>query len=94
MYIDNQVKRIRITWTEIAVHTYERISRSKWRIQLNYACGAEMFLENQPDDLIQCLVLGAFNSGKKIIINDSEVEVSRARMAFADYRELQGLLIE
>ena len=94
MYIDNQVKRIRITWTEIAVHTYERISRSKWRIQLNYACGAEMFLENQPDDLIQCLVLGAFNSGKKIIINDSDVEVSRARMSFADYRELQGLLIE
>ena len=94
MYIDNQIKRIRITWTEITVHTYERISRSKWRIHLNYACGAEMFLENQPDDLIQCLVLGAFNSGKKIIINDSEVEVSRARMAFADYRELQGLLIE
>jgi hypothetical protein len=94
MYIDNQIKRIRITWTEISVHTYERISRSKWRIQLNYACGAEMFLENQPDDLIQCLVLGAFNSGKKIIINDSDIEVSRARMAIADYRELQGLLIE
>ena len=52
MYIDNQIKRIRIPWTNISVHTYERVSRSKWRIKMNYACGAEMFLENQPDDMV------------------------------------------
>ena len=69
MYIDNQIKMIRITWSDIAVHTYERVSRSKWRIKLNYACGAEMFLENLPDDLIQCLALGAFNSRKAIQTN-------------------------
>lgn len=66
MYIDNQIKMFRISWTPITLHVYERTSRSKWTIKLSYACGAEMFLENQPDDLIQCLVLGAFNSRKDI----------------------------
>ena len=94
MYIDNQIKRIRISWTEISVHTYERVSRSKWRIKMNYACGAEMLLENQPDDLIQCLVLGAFNSARKIIINDSEVKAVHPGTPVLTYRELQGLFIE
>lgn len=94
MYIDNQIKRIRIPWTEIAVHTYERLSRTKWRIKMNFACGAEMFLENQPDDMIQCLVLGAFNSGKKIIINDADVEAAHPGTPVTTYRELQELIIQ
>ncbi len=51
MYIDSQLTMFWVAWTEHTRHTYERVSRSKWRIKLNSACGAEMFLENQPDDL-------------------------------------------
>ena len=94
MYIDSQIKRFRIPWTEIVIHTYERLSRTKWRIKMNYACGAEMFLENQPDDMIQCLVLGAFNSGKPITMNDTELEVAHPGVPVPSYRELQGLIIE
>ncbi len=94
MSIDSQIKRIRIQWTDIAIHTYERISRSKWRIKMNFACGAEMLLENHPDDMIQCLVLGAFNSGKKLIVNDAAIDVAHPGTPVTTYRELQGLFIE
>ena len=95
MYIDNQIKRVRVTWTEIVIHTYVRVSRSKWTIQMNYACGAEMFLENQPDDLIQCLILGAYNSNKPIECEQFQVaaDAERRTPPPTSYRELQDLLM-
>ncbi len=95
MYIDNQLKLFRISWTPHTLHVYERISRSKWRIKLSYACGAEMFLENQPDDLIQCLVLGAYNSSKGITTNLSEIPADTDRPAEppASWRELQDMIL-
>lgn len=96
MYIDNQVKRFAITWTEIVHHTYLRTSRSKWRIKLNYACGAEMILENQPDDLIQCMVLGAFNSHKEIRsdVKDIPADVDRPDQPIDSWRDFQTFLID
>ena len=96
MYIDNQIKRIRVTWTEIVVHTYERVSRSKWTIQMNYACGAEMYLENQPDDLIQCLVLGAYNSQKEIQSEHFQVAAEAERLSPppTSWRQLQDQLMD
>ncbi len=95
MYIDNQIKRIRVTWTEIVIHTYQRTSRTKWTIQMNYACGAEMFLENQPDDLIQCLVLGAYNSQKSIESDYFQIGTGAERKMPppTNWRELQDLLM-
>ncbi|MFO1351358.1 MAG: hypothetical protein U1F68_12070 [Gammaproteobacteria bacterium] len=69
MITDNRINRFEITWTAICTHTYERVSRSKWRILMNYVCGAHMSLEGIPDDLIQCLVLGAYSSGLAIEAN-------------------------
>ncbi len=96
MYIDNQLKMFRITWNDIMLHVYERVSRSKWRIKLSYACGAEMFLENQPDDLIQCLVLGAFNSRKEIQTNQRTISADEARSdpPPGTWRELQDIVLE
>ena len=95
MYIDNQIKFIRVTWGPIVVHTYDRVSRAKWRIKLNYACGAEMFLENQPDDLIQCLILGAFNSGKAMQIGERQfpAEESRPMPPIGGWAELQEVIL-
>lgn len=96
MYIDNQLKMFRITWSDIILHVYERVSRSKWRIKLSYACGAEMFLENQPDDLIQCLVLGAFNSRKEIQTDQRTISADEARSdpPPGTWRELQDIVLE
>ncbi len=96
MYIDNQIKRIRVTWTEIVIHTYHRVSRSKWTIQMNYACGAEMHLENMPDDLIQCLVLGAYNSRREIQSEHFQIaaDAERQMPPPTSWRELQGLLMD
>ena len=95
MYIANQIKRVRVTWTEIVIHTYVRVSRSKWTIQMNYACGAEMFLENQPDDLIQCLILGAYNSNKAIESEHFQIAADAPRQTPppTSWRELQDLLM-
>lgn len=93
MYIDNQIKRIRVKWPPITIHTYERVSRSKWRIKLNYACGAEMTLENIPDDVIQSLVLGAFNSRHEIETSLGAVSGERPDQPPATWAELQPLLI-
>lgn len=96
MYIDSQLTMFRVAWTEHTRHAYERVSRSKWRIKLSYACGAEMFLENQPDDLIQCLVLGAFNSKKEIQTNLNQVPAQTAGSdpPLGTWRELQGLVLD
>ena len=96
MYIDNRLKMFRITWNDITLHVYERVSRSKWRIKLSYACGAEMFLDNQPDDLIQCLVLGAFNSRKEIQTNQRTISANEARSdpPPGTWRELQDIVLE
>ena len=96
MYIDNQVKQFRVMWSEHIRHAYDRISRSKWEIRLSYACGAEMVLENQPDDLIQCLVLGAFNSRMEIKSDVRDVLVAAERTAgpVASWREFQELLLD
>jgi hypothetical protein len=96
MYIDNQLKMFRIQWNEITLHVYERVSRSKWKIKLSYACGAEMFLENQPDDMIQCLVLGAFNSRKEIQTNQRTISADEFRDGPppGTWRELQDIVLE
>lgn len=95
MYVDNGLKTIKIQWTEIVTHTYHRISRAKWKIEMNYVCGAHMTLENQPDDLIQCLLLGAFNSGKTIRIEERAIAADAGHPAgsIESYRDLQPLLL-
>ncbi len=96
MYIDNQIKEVRVSWSDHIRHAYHRVSRSKWQITLSYACGAEMVLENQPDDLIQCLLLGAYNSrkdirtGAKDLLADSEGSTG----PLESYRDLQGRLLD
>lgn len=96
MYIDSQIKMFRLFWPPITTHTYKRISRSKWRVQLNYACGAEMFLEDQPDDFIQCLVLGAFNSHIDITTNVKEIpsDIERPAQPVITWKEFQPLVLE
>jgi hypothetical protein len=42
MITDNQINRFKMQWTEICQHTYERLGRAKWRIKMDYACGAAM----------------------------------------------------
>ena len=97
MYIDNNIKKIIIeNWTEIVTHEYERISRTKWRIHLIYVCGAEMYLEDQPDDLIQCLVVGAVNSKKPITLNSGElsINVKEVREPISEWRDLKQLIVD
>lgn len=95
MYIDIQIKMIRVNWTDHTLHAYERVSRSKWRIKLSYACGAEMFLENQPDDLIQCLAVGAFNSRKRIQTNvgDLPADAERPDVPAGHWRDVQERIL-
>ncbi len=92
MITDNSLNDIRIAWNEIATHRYERISRAKWRAFLTYACGASTNLDNLPDDLIQCLVLGAYNSGRTVQTNLGESAGMGASGA-ADWRDLQAILL-
>lgn len=96
MYIDSQIKMFRLFWPPISTHTYERVSRSKWRVQLNYACGAEMSLEGQPDDFIQSLVLGAFNSHIDISTNIKELpsDMERPSPPITTWKEFQHLIID
>ena len=96
MYIDNNIKKIIIkNWTEIYTHEYERISRTKWRIHLIYP-RAEMYLEDQPDDLIQCLVVGAVNSKKPITLNSGElsINVKEVREPISEWRDLKQLIVD
>jgi hypothetical protein len=55
-----------------------------------------MFLEDQPDDLIQCLVLGAYNSQVQIHLESAEGLVSApgAARPVATWRELQTIILE
>lgn len=70
MYIDGRIRLFDgIAWSDISTHRYERVSRTQWRIKIELVCGAHMTIENIPDDLIQCLVLGAFNCGKRLDTN-------------------------
>lgn len=94
MYIANHIKSVGIQWTEIAFHRYERLSRTKWQISMEYACGAHMVLENQPDDMIQCLILGAYNSGRTLQLEDREVVIQPGDKPLATYRALQELLVD
>lgn len=94
MITDNRINRFDMQWTEICRHTYERLGRSKWRIKMDYACGAHMTLENMPDDLIQCLVRGAVNSGIAANTNIGAIPARAGSDAPpAQWREIQeGLL--
>ena len=96
MYIDNNIKKIIIeNWTGIVTHEYERISRTKWRIHLIYA-RAEMYLEEQPDDLIQCLVVGGVNSKKPITLNSGElsINVKEIREPIGEWRDLKQFIVD
>ena len=95
MYISSEINSVSIQWTEICRHEYERISRPKWRIDFYYKCGARMDYEDISDDMIQCLILGAFNSKKKIETNLGRVEVNENLICFpiADWSELQQHIV-
>ena len=96
MYIDNNIKKIIIeNWSEIVTHEYERISRSKWRIRL-ITTRAEMYLEDQPDDLIQCLVVGGVNSKKPITLNSGElsINVKEVREPIGEWRDLKQFIVD
>lgn len=92
MYIDNGLQMFRIVWTDIATHSYERVSRAKWRMRLNFACGAAMTLENIPDDVIQCLVLGAYNS-RRAITTDRGALPPGEDLPVADWAGLQAIIL-
>lgn len=95
MYISNEITNVSIQWTEICRHEYQRVSRPKWRIDFYYKCGARMDFEDIPDDMIQCLILGAFNSKKEMETNLGKVdfELSNKAIPISDWRELQPLLV-
>jgi len=92
MYISNDLRMFRIVWTEIATHTYERVSRAKWRVYLNYRCGAAMTLDNIPDDVIQCLVLGAYNSRRPITTDRGE-PATCPDLPVPDWAALQDIIL-
>ena len=95
MYISSEITNVSIQWTEICRHEYQRVSRPKWRIDFYYKCGARMDFEDIPDDMIQCLILGAFNSKKEMETNLGKVdfELSNKAIPISDWRELQPLLV-
>jgi len=95
MYISSEITNVSIQWTEICCHEYQRISRPKWRIDFHYRCGAEMTLEDISDDMIQCLILGAFNSKKEIQINSGKLSVDpgSVELPISEWRELQSLIL-
>ncbi|MBM3647897.1 MAG: hypothetical protein FJX11_08915 [Alphaproteobacteria bacterium] len=95
MITDSRINRFTMQWTEICRHTYERLSRAKWRIKMDYACGAHMTLENMPDDLIQCLVRGAVNSGIPVETNLGTVGIrTEAVTVAATWVDVHGWLFE
>ena len=93
MYTSSEIKNVTVQWTEICCHEYQRISRTKWRIDFHYRCGAEMALDDISDDLIQCLILGAFNSRKDIQMNSGPLHVDTVELPVPDWRALQSLIL-
>ena len=95
MYISSDITYVSIQWTVICRHEYQRISRTKWRIDFDYKCGAKMNFEDIPDDMIQCLILGAFNSKKEMKTNLGKVnvEVDGISIPIGEWKELQPLLV-
>ena len=95
MYTSSEITNVSIQWTIICRHEYQRISRTKWRIDFDYKCGAKMDFADMPDDMIQCLILGAFNSKKEMEINLVKVDVNDESIDFpiADWKDLQSILI-
>ncbi|QMU60593.1 MAG: hypothetical protein GKR92_02325 [Gammaproteobacteria bacterium] len=95
MYISNELSNVSIQWTVICNHEYKRLSRTKWRIDFHYKCGAEMTLEDISDDMIQCLILGAFNSKKEMKTNLGEVNLDSNAIEFPveDWKALQPLIV-
>lgn len=95
MITDNRINSFSIQWTEICRHRYERLGRTKWRIKMDYACGAAMAIENVPDDLIQCLVRGAHNSGIAIETNLGGVAAPPGRTeGSAQWADIQAGLFQ
>ena len=93
MYTSSEIKNVTVQWTEICCHEYQRISRTKWRIDFHYRCGAEMTLDDISDDLIQCLILGAVNSRKDIQINSGALHADTVELPVPDWRVLQSLIL-
>lgn len=93
MYTSSEIKNVTVQWTEICCHEYQRISRTKWRIDFHYRCGAEMTLDDISDDLIQCLILGAVNSRKDIQINSDPLHADTVELPVPDWRALQSLIL-
>ncbi len=95
MYISNELSNVSIQWTVICCHEYKRLSRTKWRIDFHYKCGAEMTLEDVSDDMIQCLILGAYNSKKEMKTNIGKVSISSSsvELPIDDWRTLQPLIV-
>lgn len=93
MYTSSEIKNVTVQWTEICCHEYQRISRTKWRIDFHYRCGAEMTLDDISDDLIQCLILGAVNSRKDIQINSGPLHADTVELPVPDWRVLQSLIL-
>lgn len=95
MYISSEITNVSVQWTVICCHEYQRISRTKWRIDFHYKCGAEMTLEDISDDMIQCLILGAFNSRKEMQINSGKLGVDSSSVEFpvSGWKELQSLIL-
>lgn len=54
-----------------------------------------MTLEDISDDMIQCLILGAFNSKKEIQINSEKLSVvpGSVELPISEWRELQSLIL-
>ena len=95
MYISKELSNVSIQWTVICCHEYKRLSRTKWRIDFHYKCGAEMTLEDVSDDMIQCLILGAYNSKKEMKTNIGKVSISSSsvELPIDDWRTLQPLIV-
>ncbi|MBT8113273.1 MAG: hypothetical protein KJO47_06310, partial [Gammaproteobacteria bacterium] len=58
-------------------------------------CGAEMTLEDVSDDMIQCLILGAYNSKKEMKTNIGKVSISSSSVVLPidDWKTLQPLIV-
>lgn len=94
MITDNRINRFVIQWTDICRHTYERASRTKWRITMDYVCGAHMTLADMPDDLIQCLVRGALNSRIPVETNMGVLDLPQEEAMSVTWVEIHGWLFE
>ncbi|MFT4713116.1 MAG: hypothetical protein ACI8W1_001597 [Candidatus Azotimanducaceae bacterium] len=96
MITDSQFKTFKLFWPPICEHNYERVSRVKWRIQLDYKCGAQTIIENIADDFIQYLVLGAFNSRIDISssVKDIPSDMQRPEQPIVTWKEFQPLILK